>query len=274
MGAAARIPAAFSTSLDGKSMAFRAASLGDGIFCQGEPMIGPYVNGAAVLAGSLAGAFLGPRLGKNLRNRMPMVFGCASIGLGVAMIVKVKYLAPTVLALVLGALIGELVQLEAGVQKISSRARGLVEKIAKPSGELSQEEFLEKFVALLALFCFSGTGVFGTMNEGMTGDPTLLVVKAILDLFTAPIFAASLGYTVATLAIPQFLVQASLFLAAGFILPLTTPEMIADFSACGGMIMLATGFRISGIKQFPVANMLPALFLSMPLSALWARFMP
>jgi len=236
-------------------------------------MLGPYVNGAAVLAGGLAGAFLGPRLGKNLRNRMPVVFGYASMGLGVAMIVRVRSLAPMVLALVLGSLIGELIQLESGIQKVAGRLRKLVEKFAKPPGSLDQEEFLEKFVAVTVLFCVSATGVFGSMNEGMTGDPTLLIVKAILDLFTAAIFAASLGYTVATLVVPQFIIQAALFFGATLIMPLTTPAMSADFAAVGGLILLVTGFRICGIKQYPVANMIPALFLAMPLSGLWTRFM-
>lgn len=236
-------------------------------------MIGPYVNGATVVAGSLAGAFLGSRMSRNLRERMPMVFGCASLGLGVAMVVKVQSLPPMVLALVLGSIFGELVHLETGIQKLATKARALIEKFAKPSGDLSHDEFLEKFVAIMVLFCVSGTGIFGAMSEGMTGDPTLLIVKAILDLFTSAIFAATLGYTVVTLVVPQFIIQTSLFFGAALIMPLTTPAMVADFSACGGLIMLATGFRICGIKQFPVANMIPSLFMVMPLSALWSRFL-
>ncbi len=236
-------------------------------------MLGPFVNGATVFTGSLGGAFLGSRLSRNLRNHMPMVFGCASMGLGVAMVVKVHSLPPMVLALVLGSLIGELVQLETGIQKVAGAARKLIEKFVTPSGSLSQEEFMEKFVAIMVLFCMSGTGIYGAMTEGMTGDPTLLIAKAILDFFTAAIFAASLGYTVAVLAVPQFLIQTGLFFGAALILPLTTPDMTADFSACGGLIMLATGFRICGIKQFPVANMLPSLFIVMPLSSLWARYL-
>jgi uncharacterized membrane protein YqgA involved in biofilm formation len=236
-------------------------------------MIGPYINGVALLCGSVTGALLGPRLDKGLRANMPLVFGCASMGLGVAMIVKVKFLAPVILALVLGYLLGEIVKLETGVQKLAGHAKVIIEKITKPAEGLSQEEFLEKFVAIMVLFCFSGTGIYGSMSEGMTGDPTLLIVKAILDLFTAAIFAASLGYTVGVLVVPQLAFQALLYYGAALILPLTTPDMMADFSACGGLIMLATGFRICGIKQFPVGNMVPALFVVMPLSGLWARFM-
>ncbi len=236
-------------------------------------MIGPIVNGTALLLGSVAGALIGSRLNSNIRLKMPMVFGCSSMGLGVVMIVKVKFLAPVILALVVGAIIGELLQLEVRISKIAGGARKWIEKISRPSGDESQEEFLDKFVALLVLFCVSGTGIYGSMHEGMTGDPTLLIVKSILDLFTAPIFASTMGFTVALLVVPQFGVQALLYLGAALIMPLTTPDMLADFSACGGLIMLATGFRICGIRQFPVASMIPALLLVMPLSWLWAVFM-
>jgi uncharacterized membrane protein YqgA involved in biofilm formation len=194
------------------------------------------------------------------------------MGLGVAMIVKVKFLAPVVLALVVGSVFGELLQLESGIQKGAGYARKWIEKITKPAVGISQEEFLDKFVALLVLFSLSGTGIYGAMTEGMTGDPTLLIVKAILDFFTAPIFASTMGLTVGLLVIPQFAIQLALYLGAALIMPLTTPDMLADFSACGGLIMLATGFRICGIKQFAVANMIPALLLVMPLSWLWTMY--
>ena len=236
-------------------------------------MIGPFVNGASVVLGSLTGAFAGDKISENLRAKMPLVFGLASMGMGVVMIGKVKFLPAVILALLVGTIIGELVHLEAGVQKLAAHTRGFIETFAKPAdASLTQDQFLEKFVAILVLFCASGTGIFGAMNEGMTGDYSLLMVKSFLDLFTAAIFATALGYTVATLAIPQFVIQASLFFLAVKILPMTTPFMIGDFSAVGGLIMVATGFRIAGMKPFAVANMLPALFLAMPISALWLRF--
>lgn len=235
-------------------------------------MIGPYINGAALLAGSVAGGLVGPYLNDNLRERMPMVFGCASMGIGVTMIVKVKFLAPVVLALVVGTLLGELVQLETRIQNAARSTQNIFNKFTQPKGGLSQQEYMDKFVALMVLFCASGTGIYGALNEGMTGDPTLLIVKAILDFFTAPIFAASMGISVCVLVVPQFLIQGSLYFAASQILHLTTPDMLSDFSSCGGLIMLATGFRICGIKSFPIAAMLPSLIIVMPLSFLWATY--
>jgi uncharacterized membrane protein YqgA involved in biofilm formation len=237
-------------------------------------MIGPLVNGASIVVGGLAGASLGKRIGENLRTRLPLVFGVASLGLGVAMVVRVRTLPPVVLALLLGTIIGELLHLEDGIQRLAARAKWLVERFARPPEGLTEDEFIEKFVALLVLFAASGTGVFGALSEGMTGDSSLLLVKSLLDLFTAAIFATGLGASVAALCLPQLAVQGILFLLATRLLPLTTPHLVADFSAVGGLIMIATGFRIAGIKPFAVANMLPALFIAMPITALWLRLAP
>jgi uncharacterized protein len=237
-------------------------------------LIGPIVNCGAVLVGSASGAFLGNRISENLRTRLPLLFGLSSLGLGVAMIGKVSYFPAVVLALLLGTILGELLHLEAWLIRVATRTRGFIDTFAEPAdANLSHEEHSEKFVALMVLFCASATGIFGAMNEGMTGDTSLLIVKSILDFFTAAIFATALGYSLGTLAIPQLIIQGGLFFLASRLLPLITPSMVGDFSACGGLIMVATGFRMAGIKQFHTANMVPALFIAMPISALWARVM-
>lgn len=69
--------------------------------------------------------------------------------------------------------------------------------------------------------------------------------------------------------IPQIVISLILFYLGSTILPLTTPDMLVNFSAVGGFILLATGFRIMAIKDFSIANMLPALFLIMPIYALF-----
>lgn len=116
------------------------------------------------------------------------------------------------------------------------------------------------------LFCASGTGIYGSIVSGMIGDHSILIAKSILDLFTALIFACILGGVVSVIAIPQFIIFLLLFLAAGFIFPMTTDTMIADFKACGGFLMLATGFRMIKVKMFPTADMIPAMVIVMPCS--------
>ena len=118
-------------------------------------------------------------------------------------------------------------------------------------------------VTIIVLFCASGTG--------MSGDHTILISKSILDFFTAMIFGGTLGMVVAAVAIPQCVIFLAIFAAAKFIFPLTTPDMIADFKACGGFLLLATGFRIAKIHNFPVADMIPAMVLVMPVSWFWGN---
>ncbi|HCF8212624.1 TPA: DUF554 domain-containing protein, partial [Klebsiella pneumoniae] len=72
--------------------------------------------------------------------------------------------------------------------------------------------------------------------------------------------------------VPLLAVQLTLAACAALILPFTTPAMMGDFSAVGGLLLVATGLRICGIKMFPVVNMLPALALAMPMSAAWTAF--
>ncbi|AIR00012.1 DUF554 domain-containing protein [Pluralibacter gergoviae] len=234
-------------------------------------IMGPYINGAAVLLGGLAGAMLSTRLPERVRTSMPLIFGATSLCMGIVLVMKVAHMPVMVLSVILGALLGELVYLEKGIGRLGSKAKGLVEillRVEKVSDE-EHEKFLQSYVAIIVLFCASGTGIFGAMNEGMTGDTSVLIAKSFLDLFTAAIFATSLGFAVAIIAFPQLIIQLALAWSAVFILPLTNAQMQADFSAVGGVLMVATGLRICGIKLFPVANMLPSLVLAMPISAMW-----
>ena len=233
-------------------------------------MIGPIVNSSAIILGGVAGALFGKRIPRRLKERLPLVFGCVSMGLGVSMIVKVQNLPAVVLSALIGTVIGELLKWEEGIHFLAGKTKGIVEKLSHPPAEaVSHEEFMESFVSLVILFCVSGTGIFGAMTEGMTGDPTLLLVKSFMDFPTAMIFAITLGLSLAFIALPQFLIQALLFFGAAYLLPLTNEAMLADFSAAGGLIMLATGFKICRIVPFPTAGMLPSLILVMPISALW-----
>lgn len=235
--------------------------------------IGVTVNSLSILLGGLVGAFLGDKIPERLRTALPLTFGVASMAMGVNYIVKMNTLPAVVLSLILGSAIGELIKLEKGIEWCGNRIRGPMEGLFSHKGSISDpKEFMEKFIGIIILFSASATGIFGSLQEGMTGDPSVLLAKSILDFFTAGIFATALGYIVMTICIPQFVIFIGLFFSASLLLPMATPAMIADFTALGGIIMLATGFRISGIKAFPTANMLPSLLLVMPISHIWTTF--
>lgn len=236
-------------------------------------MLGPLMNSAALLVGGGLGAALRHGLPRRVRDALPLTCGIISTGVGTVMIGKVHTIPAVTLALLAGAFIGEVLYLEHGLERAIGWLQRRAQRFLPVAGDAAQtQHFVSRFVTLLVLFCVSGMGIFGAMREGMTGDSSILLTKSVLDLFTALIFAAELGVLVALIALPQVVVQSALFYGATLLAPILTPEAQADFSACGGIIMLATGMRICGIKIFPIVNMLPALVLILPISAAWARF--
>ena len=230
--------------------------------------VGVLVNSAAVLTGGLIGGAVGSRVPERIKKSMVLAFGVAASALGITLILKYHSIPVAVLAFVIGTIIGEFLNIEKRVASLC----GFVQKKLTKSDDANdgKDDFMSQFLSVLALFCFSGTGIFGAMNEGMTGDSTVMITKGILDFFTAIIFASSFGYMVALISVPQCAIFCGLFYCASFIIPLTTPEMLGDFSAVGGITALAIGLRIAGIKQFNVLNMLPSFVVIFPLSYVWS----
>lgn len=125
----------------------------------------------------------------------------------------------------------------------------------------------------MALFCCSGFGWYSTLTEGITGDPSLLMSKAVLDGFTALIFASTLGAAICAIPLPQCAILLLVFLAGRGLSGVLTPTMFADLSACGGILTMAAGFRVSHIKSVPLVDLMPSLILVMPFSMLWTALM-
>lgn len=235
-------------------------------------MLGPIINSACIVAGAVLGSLLAQRMGSSFQKNIMLVFGCISTGLGIFMIGKTHALPPVVCALMGGTVLGELFRLEPGVTWLSRKVAVFFARRGKQRSSVNAEIIQEQFAVFTVVFAASGLGFFGAMQEGLTGDSTMLLIKSLLDLPTAMFIAANIGAIIGVLCVPQFMVQAAVLLSAGFVSQWASPTVLADFSGCGGFIMLATGIRMCGIVQFPILSMLPALLLIMPISALWAHY--
>lgn len=222
---------------------------------------GVFTNSSAVLLGGIVGV-LGTRLfSKELLASLSPVLGLGAIGIGIVNTVKLESLPPVILALILGTLIGEAMKLEARANKAIGRLESFIKV---PDRAL--------YLSLVVLFCASGTGIFGSLHAGMSADHSILYTKSILDFFTAFSFAATLGIAVSYIALPQFLVQSTLFYSAAFALHSVDLTMIANFQAVGGLITFAIGIRILKLREMNILNYTPALVLIFPLTMIWELF--
>lgn len=236
--------------------------------------VGVVCNALAVFLGGLIGSKMGNRLSGEFMGKLNLVFGVCAMSMGISSIVLMENMPAVMLSIILGTIAGIAMHLGEHIERAGRRLQILFAKMLPGKNSASMEGQSEEtalLVTAIVLFCASGTGIYGSIVSGMSGDHSILLAKSVLDLFTAMIFACSLGIAVSAIAVPQFVVLIILFAGAKLIYPLTTQVMINDFKACGGIILLATGLRIAKVKTFPIADMIPGMILAMPLSWLWAN---
>ena len=126
------------------------------------------------------------------------------------------------------------------------------------------------FLTGFTLYCFSTSGILGAMDLGFSGDITLLVTKAVMDLLAAVFFAAAgAGWQQMLITIPLGVILFGLYFLSTLLMPHVTQEMIGDFSGCGGMILVANALRMTKLKNPPVIDLIPAMILIFPITWLW-----
>ncbi len=224
--------------------------------------IGVLTDCAAVALGGIIGTLAGKRIPRETREQLTVIFGFCAMGIGINSIIKASSMTPVILAVILGSLLGSLWDLEGKIQGMTSAALKRL--------PLRGETDLNQLMIVIVLFCFSGFGYYGTFLSSMSGDHSVLISKAMLDAFTAMIFAISVGIPVTLVSLPMLAIMLALFLVGKLIAPLMSEGMMKDFIACGGILTLVTGVRVSRILHTRVINMIPALILVLPLSWLWS----
>lgn len=224
--------------------------------------IGVIVNCLAVLFGGLFGAAAGNYIPQRTENALTVAFGLASFAIGITSIVQYSSTSPVVLAVIAGTGLGSLLLLE---KRIEGGFRRLLDALP-----LNRNAFdMDRYITVVVIFCSSGFGIFGTLTEGMTGDPSLLISKAILDFFTAFIFAGALGLSVSVIALPQLFIFLLLFFSAKGLAPMISDTAMQNFIACGGILTMGAGLRVARIQNVPIGDMIPALALVVPFTYLW-----
>ena len=224
--------------------------------------IGLLCNCGAVFVGGLAGTVCGKYLTELMKEVLTIVFGLSAVANGIVSIIKVGAMPPVIMAVIVGTFFGELLQLE---RRVRGGLHGALERLPISTERIDMDEY----VTIVAIFCASGFGIYGVLMEGMSGESSILLSKSVMDLFTALIFAGAMGAAVSLAAVPQLIVFLIIFGLSKLVVPLTTPELLSDFMACGGILTVAAGLRVSKIKDSPIINMLPALIFVMPFSSLW-----
>ena len=235
-------------------------------------LTGTLVNAAAILAGSLlrmlltwlAGHFstLLPAGSTLLAERLKTIImqgvALCVMCLGISGCLEGNNSLIAILSMVLGALIGELLDLDKRMRSLGDWVQKRTEHLVTNGGQAS---ISEGFVTASLLFCVGAMAIVGALQDGLTGDHSTLFAKSLLDGISSIVFGASLGLGVAFSAVAILLYQGSISLLASFLQPYLGDAVIAEMTCVGSLLIVALSLNMLGLTKIKVMNLVPAIFL-------------
>ena len=232
--------------------------------------LGTIINVIAVIVGSAIGLLIKNGLSQRFQDILKQGCGVATIFIGISGALKgLVYISATgsietqnilllVISLVLGGFLGELLNIELGMERVGERLK----KLVTPKEEREKDgKFVEGFMTSTLVICVGAMAIVGSIQDGLTGDFTMLATKSVLDFVITLIFASTLGIGVMFSAIPLGLYQGSITLLAVLIAGFMTDAMISSMSSVGSVLIFCVGINLVFGKTIKVGNMLPAIFI-------------
>ena len=169
---------------------------------------GIIIDCLCVLAGGLIGSKMKERVPVRIREPLMIIFGICAITIGVVSLVKLNSMPAVLLSFILGSVVGELADLDSKIKNLISK---VLHRMNFHVEESQREEYMKFYMLVAVTLCASGTNIFGALYEGITGDMTILLSKATMDIFASVIFATTLGYAMNLIVVPQFIILKELF---------------------------------------------------------------
>ena len=237
-----------------------------------EKMIGVLVNTAAVFIAALIGLAAGKGIPERLTTTIFQGLALFVMYVGITGALGGKNTIVILLSLAIGALLGELIDLDKGLKKFGEFIENkFVRKKEKGDGPVVEEKvsFSEAFVTTSLLMCVGAYILVGGMKAGLEGDNSMLYSKAALDGISAIVLAASMGAGVVLASVSIFVVTGAIVLLAQLLEPLLSQAVIADMVSVGSLIIIAQALNMLKVTNVKIMNLTPAMFLPIGLVPLY-----
>lgn len=229
-------------------------------------MKGTLVNAASVIIGSGLGMALKRGIPEKYQNTIMHGMALAVGVIGLQMAFKTQNMLIVILGIAFGAIIGEALNIDAGLNKVGD---WLTKKMGK-AGQAGQNNIGQGFVTASLVYCIGAMAVVGSIQDGLTGDTSTLYAKSLLDGITSVVFTSSMGFGVALSSVSILVYQGSITLLAGFFSAVLSENVITELTATGGILIVGVSILMLEIKKIRLANLLPAI----PAAAAIAYFWP
>ena len=233
---------------------------------------GAIINAAAVALAGIFGMACGKLITPKIKETVLKLNGVATIFMAIGTVmskalviedgsISTQGTVMLIICLALGSIIGEIIDID-----------GLLEKFAgwlkiKTKSE-SDGGFVDAFISTSIIVAVGAMAIIGGIEDGLTGDMTIYIVKSVLDFITVTVLAAAKGKGCVFAFIPVLVVQGGITILAGLLSPVMTTEVISAISYVGNALIMCIGINLIFPGTIRVANVLPAIVLA----ALWAVF--
>jgi len=229
-------------------------------------MGGTLLNSFTVLLGSSVGLLIGNRLPARIQESVMTGLGLVTLVVGFSNANKTGNIILPLLSLVIGVIIGELLQLDVRLEHFAGWLQGRVQGTAAESAATTDRRarFIQGFVTASLVFCIGPLAFVGSIQDGMGLDSGFeqLAIKSVLDLFASMAFAASLGIGVLFSVFTVLGVQGGLAVLGALAGDFMTDPMVNEMTAVGGLILLGLALVLLDIKKPRMANFLPGLLIA------------
>lgn len=227
-------------------------------------MFAGIINGIGVIIGGLIGALIGKKLpagGGKMGESVLLGMGLCVLVIGITGSIQGEAALIPILAIALGTVLGELLDLDGKLHRLGEKAE---KKFSKGGNGGKKGRFAEGFVTASLLFCVGAMAVVGSISAGMTGDYGTILSKTVIDTVTAVIFGTQFGVGVCFSAIPICLYQGGIALLAKAIAPFLTnyPGVITEINCCGSILIIGIALNMLFDRKIRVMNMLPAILFA------------
>lgn len=214
-------------------------------------LLGSLVNGATIVAGGLLGTVGGKLLPERLRTALMSALALMTIGIAVPGLLKSANALIPILSLVLGTLIGELLDIDRAVNRL---------------GEALQRRFAgstvtEGFVTGSLVFAVGAMSIMGALESGLQHQHTLLISKSVIDGVGAVVFASTLGVGVALSGVVVFALEGGIALLAALVAPYLGEAVVNEITFVGSLLIIGISLNLLGATRLRILNMVPAVIL-------------
>ena len=234
--------------------------------------MGTIINVVAIILGGIVGRLFGKILSERYQDTLNKVCGVSVLFIGIAGALEGMFVIEDnsvvsgkammiVVCLALGALLGELLNIEDKFEKFG-------EWLKKKTGNAKEKLFVEGFVTASLTVCIGAMAIVGAIEDGIFGDYSILATKAVLDFIIIIVMTGSLGKGCVFSALPVGILQGSVTVLAKFIKPVMTDAALANLSLIGSILIFCVGLNLVWGKKIRVANLLPAIVLAVVLAFL------